>query len=73
MKRHMKPLVNGAQRSWTVALRHWLRSRLNPKAGAPIVAADRASGRRNGLEIAGHTIALLALGKDAESSHTASR
>ncbi|MEA2916079.1 MAG: hypothetical protein QOJ15_8160, partial [Bradyrhizobium sp.] len=28
---------------------------------------------RNGLEIAGHTIAILALGKDAESSHTASR
>jgi CelD/BcsL family acetyltransferase involved in cellulose biosynthesis len=69
MKRHMKPLVTSVQRFWTVALRHRLKGKLNQKAGTPIVTANKVSGWRNGLEIAGHTIAILALGKDAESSH----
>ncbi len=73
VKRHMKPLVTSAQRFWTVALRHWLRSKLNLKASAPIVTANRVPEWQNGLEIAGHTIAILALGKDTDSSHTGSR
>jgi CelD/BcsL family acetyltransferase involved in cellulose biosynthesis len=68
MKRHMKPLVTGVQRFWTVALRHRLKSKSNQKAGSPAVTAIKGSGR-NGLEIAGHTIAILALGKDAEPPH----
>jgi CelD/BcsL family acetyltransferase involved in cellulose biosynthesis len=68
MKRHIKPLVTGAHRFWTGGLRQRLKSKLSRKGNASTVTGNKGSGWRNGLEIAGHTIAMLALGKDAESS-----
>jgi CelD/BcsL family acetyltransferase involved in cellulose biosynthesis len=73
MKRHMKPFVTSVRRFWTVAFRHWLRSKFNLKASAPIVSAGRVSRWQNGLEIAGHTVPILTLGKHDEVSHTPPR